>query len=121
MAGETARGSRDLQRSVRQLLSGVTAAVSGSQSKVLSLEDAIANLETNDENFHRLNKAEGDHFKNIVLFYYFSYDLVRYVQNHIESSIGPLIDKGLEKFDQSSGNEHNLVAQITDDILTSSE
>ena len=56
MAAENARESRDLQRSIRQLLSGVTAAVSGSQSKVLSLEDAIANLETNDENFHRLIK-----------------------------------------------------------------
>lgn len=70
MAAETARESRDLQRSVRQLLSGVTAAVSGSQSKVLSLEDVIANLETNDENFHRLIKVEGDHLKcNIILLF----------------------------------------------------
>ena len=45
--------SVDLQKAVRQLISSVTSPPSGSQSKVLSLEDAVANLETTDENFHR--------------------------------------------------------------------
>ena len=44
---------RDLQKAVRQLLSSVISPTNGSQSKVLSLEDAVANLETTDENFHR--------------------------------------------------------------------
>uniref|UniRef100_A0A1X7VFX6 Uncharacterized protein n=2 Tax=Amphimedon queenslandica TaxID=400682 RepID=A0A1X7VFX6_AMPQE len=93
----------DLQKAVRQLISSVTSPPSGSQSKVLSLEDAVANLETTDENFH-------------------SYDLVKYVHGQIESVVDPLIDERLKKHGGlSHGEEHDIVALITDDILTSPE
>lgn len=49
----TAAPQSDLVDPVRQLLSSVTAALQNSSAQC-SLEEALAQLETTDENFHRL-------------------------------------------------------------------
>ena len=58
----------------------------------------------------------------LLLLFLFSYDLVKYIHGQIESVVDPLVDERLKKHGGlSHGEEHDIVALITDDILTSPE
>ena len=52
--------------------------------------------------------------------HYFSYELVRHLQRRMHSSLDGLIVSKLEE-KAIKGDDHSIVAQITDDILNLSE
>lgn len=49
-----------------------------------------------------------------------SYDLVRHIQQRVQSSLGGLIDGKLED-KVLEGDGHRVVAQVTEDVLNSTE
>ena len=51
-----------------------------------------------------------------------SYHLVKYIHEHIEAEIGPLVDKYIDaEMGSLEDQQHGVLAKISDEILASEE